>query len=164
MGSLPGVQNLNLNVALYNRPSKNECRNIIKLVVINIKWKCLDMNTVLKVSSKAAGPTPRRLARLPRLGIQVAIQHFVSPCRFKNLGYEYDSLCYGWNSKRQDFMGLLRYFNSMQTGWYLGGDWWRWCGPFHQVTGSTPDPTPKNPLDVPCPLSGYGLAVRHPRA
>lgn len=80
------------------------------------------MNTVLKVSSKAAGPTPRRLARLPRLGIQVAIQHFVSPCRFKNLGYEYDSLCYGWNSKRKDFMGLLRYFNSMQTGWYLGGE------------------------------------------
>jgi hypothetical protein len=30
------------------------CRNIIKLVVINIKWKCLDMSTVLKVSPKAA--------------------------------------------------------------------------------------------------------------
>ena len=30
------------------------------------------------------GPTPRRLARLPRLGVQAVVQRLVSPYRFKN--------------------------------------------------------------------------------
>jgi hypothetical protein len=42
--------------------------------------------TVLKASPMrpGGGPTPRRLARLPRLGVQAVVQHLVSPYRFKN--------------------------------------------------------------------------------
>jgi hypothetical protein len=41
---------------------------------------------VLKASPRrpGGGPTPRRLARLPRLGVQSVVQRLVSPYRFKN--------------------------------------------------------------------------------
>jgi hypothetical protein len=46
---------------------------------------CID-TTVLKASPRrpGGGPTPRRLARLPRLGVQAVVQRLVSPYRFKN--------------------------------------------------------------------------------
>jgi hypothetical protein len=42
--------------------------------------------TILKVSPRrpGGGPMPRRLARLPRLGVQAVVQRLVSPYRFKN--------------------------------------------------------------------------------
>jgi hypothetical protein len=47
------------------------------------------MSIVLKATPRrrGSGPTPRRLARLPRLVVQEAVQHLVSPYRFKNHGY-----------------------------------------------------------------------------
>jgi hypothetical protein len=41
---------------------------------------------VLKASPRrpGGGPTPRRLARLPRLGVQAVVQRLDSPYRFKN--------------------------------------------------------------------------------
>jgi hypothetical protein len=46
---------------------------------------------VLKASPRrpGGGPTPRRLVRLPRLGVQAVIQRLGSPYRFKN----HDLLC-----------------------------------------------------------------------
>jgi hypothetical protein len=48
------------------------------------------MTTVLKVSPRrpGGGPTPRRLARLRRLGVQAVIQRLVSPDRFKNHAHD----------------------------------------------------------------------------
>jgi hypothetical protein len=40
------------------------------------KWMVMNLDTT--------GPTPRRLARLPRLGVQAVVQRLVSSYHFKN--------------------------------------------------------------------------------
>jgi hypothetical protein len=62
-----------------------------------IVWRS-EGRSVLKASPRrlGGGLTPRRLARLPRLGVQAVLQRFRPPYRFKNHGRAITPTCFNF--------------------------------------------------------------------